>query len=201
MTTVLSKVDREKHPDLFNQMFRARADVFQRRLRWDVTVLNGLEVDRYDETEDPIYLVTLEQSQIISGSLRLLPTTGPTMLSNEFASFFTEPVDVRCPTVWECTRFCVHPSTLGCSAQRQVSTRLLIGLCELCLSSGVEQIVGVYESCMSRIYGRIGWVPTVLARACHRDLSVGIWDVSEQALDVMRANLDRLKINGKLLSC
>jgi acyl homoserine lactone synthase len=200
MARILTNADRDAYPDLFDQMFRARAEVFHKRLRWNVVVRNGWEIDRYDENEDPVYLVTIEGSRTISGSLRLLPTTGPTMLSNEFANFFDEPIDVESPTAWECTRFCIHPFNPGCETRRQISTRLLIGLCELCLLSGVEQIVAVYENCMSRVYGRIGWVPTVLATACRGNLTVGIWDVSEQALNDMRNRLDRLQSTGKVLA-
>lgn len=198
MTKTLTNADRDRYPDYFDQMFRARAEVFYRRLRWDVTVHDEREMDRYDEQEDPVYLVAVEDRLQLSGSLRLLPTTGPTMLNNEFTNFFDEPVDVASPVVWECTRFCVHPNALEeCDAGGHTSNRLLIGLCELCLSSGVEQVVGVYDNRMNRVYGRIGWTPVTLATARSGSLSVGVWDVSEAALKSMRDRLGRLKNNGK----
>lgn len=199
MSKILRKYDMDLYPQLFDQMFRARAEVFHERLGWDITVSNGREIDHYDEMGNAIYIVTMEGSQVISGSLRLLPTTGPTMLRNEFMNLFDEPVDVKCPTVWECTRFCVHPNAVGSETQRQVSTRLLIGLCQLCLLSGVQQIIGVYERRMTRIYGRIGWVPTPLASACAGNLILGLWDASEQALSAMRDRLNCLQRDSKLI--
>lgn len=193
MIRILTTADRPVSPGLFDQMFRARAAVFHDRLGWDVTVRDGWEIDHYDENEEPIYLVLSEETDRLAGSLRLLPTTGPTMLCNEFADFFDEPVDVTSPSVWECTRFCIHPASHANRAERprNVSAALLIGLCELGLASGVEQIVGLYENRMTRIYARIGWSPAPLAVARRGGLTVGIWDVSEEALWRMKDRFAR----------
>lgn len=188
MIDILTNADRDARPDAFDAMFRARAAVFHDRLGWAVTVHDGWEKDRYDRHEDPVYVVTTDAEHRLTGSLRVLPTTGETMLRNEFAEFFDEPVDVESPTVWECTRFCVHPRN-GPDARegKRVSTELLIGLCRLCLSSGVEQVVGFYDHGMTRVYDRIGWSPVPLARSRPEigKLDIGIWDVSAEVLEVM----------------
>ncbi len=191
-------------------MFRARAVIFHERLGWAATVRDGWETDRYDWHEDPVYVVTADAEHRLTGSLRVLPTTGETMLRTEFAGFFDEPVDVESPTVWECTRFCVHPCTGPDACHgKLVSTELLIGLCRLCLSSGVEQVVGIYDEAMTRIYNRIGWSPVPLARSRPEigKLVVGIWDVSAEALEVMTRrvalhdyNFDPGEVRSPLLS-
>jgi N-acyl-L-homoserine lactone synthetase len=190
MITILTSADRQTRPQLFDQMFRGRALVFHDRLGWDVNVLDGWETDRYDD-EEPVYLVSTDTVGNMLGSLRLLPTTGDTMLQNEFRNFFDEPVDIRSPTAWECTRFCVHPQSEVADLEywRAAASELLIELCSLALNSGMEHIIGVYERPMARIYRRIGWEPELLARS--RDdlgqLAVGVWEVSDQALYRMRA--------------
>jgi N-acyl-L-homoserine lactone synthetase len=81
-----------------------------------------------------------------------------------------------------------------------VSTEPLIGLCRLCLSSGVEQVVGLYDQAMTRVYDRIGWSPAPLARSRPEigKLVVGIWDVSAKALEVMaRRALPCLRRGGR----
>jgi N-acyl-L-homoserine lactone synthetase len=188
MIKILTNADKTAFPDIFESMFRARAAIFHDRLRWNVRVHEGMEFDRYDESEDPVYVVALDSQGMPTGSLRLLPTTGDTMLRNEFAGFFSEPVDVVSPTAWECTRFCVHPTRGDHDDLRRVSSKLLIGLCELALSSGIEHIIGLYYDAMTRIYRRIGWSPTPLATSRPEvgKLVVGIWDVSEAALHAMR---------------
>lgn len=188
MITVLTNADKYAHSHLFDQMFRGRAAVFRDRLGWEVQVVDGREMDHYDEFEDPVYLIAIDHAGQLTGSLRLLPTTGETMLCNEFASFFDEPVDVRSPTAWECTRFCVHPAPEVCDENRHTSSDLLIGLCELALSSGIDQVVGLYDHTMTRVYRRIGWSPTPIATSRPQvgRLIVGIWDVSLDALSAMR---------------
>jgi acyl homoserine lactone synthase len=167
------------------------------RLGWDVCVSNGLEIDRYDESADPLYLIALDERGRSTASLRLLPTTGETMLRNEFASFFSEPVDVTSPLIWECTRFCVHPRT-GEAAEvfRMASSQLLIALCELALKSSVQQIVGLYDPQMTRVYRRIGWSPVQIAvsRPEFGSLIVGIWNVSLDAVQRMKGRVARSNI-------
>ena len=193
MIRILTRQDVAAQAALFEQMHRARASVFHDRLRWAVKVEHGWEIDRYDLEHDPVYLLCIDAGGLAIGSLRLLPTTGETMLKGDFATMFDEDVCFESPTAWECTRFCVHPAgDRDLAAFQHVSTELLIGICDLALQSGIDQIVGLYDQRMVRIYRRIGWSPSPLAtteRATER-LTVGIWDVSAQALQRMQARLD-----------
>ncbi|HVE22230.1 MAG TPA: acyl-homoserine-lactone synthase [Acidocella sp.] len=195
----LTHDDRAEQTALFDQMFQSRAAVFYERLGWDVTVKNGREIDRYDEEAAPLYLLAVDDDQRVLGSLRLLATTGPTMLRNEFAHFFDDAVDVAAPTIWECTRFCVPPVLdRGVQDVGTISAALLIGTCELCLASGIDYVVGVYEAPMARIYARIGWSPKLLARARPEigKINVGIWEASPAVLSVMRQRRSA-RINGR----
>lgn len=191
MIKIFSGADRDRFSQDFDQMFRARAAVFKDRLGWEVAVEDGLEIDRYDRCDDTVYVVASDPDGHLTGSLRLLPTTGDTMLRHEFSDFFDEPVDVESPTAWECTRFCVHPPRRGerAEAMRQVSSDLLIGLCDLCLNSGIEHVVGLYDARMTRIYQRIGWTPDPLAEShsYRGHLIVGLWEATPRALERMHA--------------
>ena len=197
MIMTLTNSDRENFAELFDQMFQSRATIFHDRLRWNVEVQDGRETDIYDENEDPIYLVAVDDDNRLLGSLRLLATTGPTMLRSEFANFFDDSVDVSAPTIWECTRFCVPLPSAGNSnyAVNMTSAELLIGLCELCLSSGIEFIVGVYDVSMARVYKRIGWSPELLARSRPEigNICVGIWEASPNVLFTMKQRLSERK--------
>jgi len=194
MLRILTKDMLETDRRAFDEMFRARAAVFRDRLGWQVDVRDQWERDRYDEAEDPVYLVTQRPSGTLTGSLRLLPTTGATMLKSEFRHFFDQPIDVDSPTTWECTRFCVHPLAGHMEQSRTVATELLSGLCDLALDTGIESIVGVYDGAMVGVYRRIGWRPTPLARSLPEigKLYVGLWDVTADNCRALRANLSRL---------
>lgn len=76
------------------------------------------------------------------------------------------------------------------AARRSISSSLLIGLCELSLSHGIDAIIGFFDKPMWRIYHRIGWVPTIIAKSDHRpDSVVGRWSVTPQALEGMRSRI------------
>ncbi|MBY5571447.1 GNAT family N-acetyltransferase [Rhizobium leguminosarum] len=194
MLRILTKDMLETDRRAFDEMFQARAAVFRDRLGWQVDVRDQWERDRYDEVEDPVYLVAQRPSGTLTGSLRLLPTTGATMLKSEFRHFFDQPIDIDSPTTWECTRFCVHPSAGHIAQSRAVATELLSGLCDLALGAGIENIVGVYDGAMVGVYRRIGWRPTPLARSLPEigKLYVGLWDVTADNCRTLRTNLARL---------
>ena len=202
MIEILTNADRARKPALFRQMFEARAAIFSDRLGWDVTVVDGQETDRYDELEHVLYVVAIDQCGDMTASLRLLPTTGDTMMQNEFSDFFNEPVDVVSPTIVECTRFCVHPPKAGASLDnvRLRSSELSIGLCSLCLDAGFEHVLGLYNAQMDNVYRRIGWRPELLAeaRSLRGHLRVGLWEVSDAAIANMHAVADGYRFRTPL---
>lgn len=65
------------YTDNLDEMHRLRARVFAERLQWDVRVENGQERDEFDQLK-PLYLLSIDETGALEGSLRLLPTTGPT---------------------------------------------------------------------------------------------------------------------------
>jgi acyl homoserine lactone synthase len=84
MIVVIEPHNAHKYSNLIDEMFRLRARIFRDRLRWDVQVVDGKERDKYDD-EAPVYLIyTDDETGEIKGSLRLLPTTGPTLLADFF---------------------------------------------------------------------------------------------------------------------
>jgi acyl homoserine lactone synthase len=182
----------EQYASMLHSMFVARKEVFKDRMGWDVIVADGEERDIYDDL-NPLYILSVDPATGAPiGSLRLLPTTGRTMLKDVFVNHFDEPVDVSSPVIWECTRFCTHPAAtghLGMHGISAITAELLRGICEVSLQAGIAQIVGVFDKRMIRIYQRGAWRPEVIARSTglgHGDLAVGLWDVCETALMDMR---------------
>lgn len=158
MILAIEGVDRHAYPDLFDQMFRMRAAVFSERLGWDVTVIDGKEIDRFDG-EDPLYLLCVDElTQELKGAVRLLPTTGPNMLRDVFALLVPDG-SVESPLIWESSRFALNP-LLSVGPNRQDANRvvntttieLLCGLVEAAQLAGVEHIVSVFDARMARIF-------------------------------------------------
>ena len=165
----------EQHPTLAAAMFRDRTAQFRDRMGWDVTVDDmGWETDDYDRM-DPIYVIVEDARGGHAASMRFLPTTGNTMLSDVFPHLMGGAA-IRSPLVWECTRFCLSP-TAGAGMAR----RLLLGAVELGLAMGVTHSVGVFDTPMTRVYRRLGWSPEVLGSK--DGISAGIWELSAETHD------------------
>ncbi len=67
------------------EMHRLRYRVFKLRLNWNVVVSGDMEIDEYDVLR-PVYLLDRATDGGIQGCVRLLPSTGPTMLREIFPS-------------------------------------------------------------------------------------------------------------------
>ena len=169
--------DLHAHPTLARRMFVDRADQFKTRLDWDVTVdANGEERDAYDHM-NPLYVIWEEADGSHGGSMRLLPTTGRTMVNDHFAHL-TDGVRIQSPVIWECTRFC-----LSRGARPGVAAALMLAGGEVMRAFGVEHYVGVFDARMVRIYRRIGSCPEILGQqGTGRDMiAVGLWQFTAEA--------------------
>lgn len=165
-------------PDLQRAMFRARAEQFKARLRWEVTVdENGEERDEYDAL-NPLYLIWENADGSHGGSLRLLPTTGRTMVNEHFQDVIGGG-EIRSPEIWECTRFC-----LSRGAPASVSASLMMAAGECMKRFGIAHCVAVFDARMIRIYRMIGAPPEVLGTlgSGRSQVSVGLWELSEAAI-------------------
>ena len=172
---------RELHiyPKLRDSMFRDRADQFKTRLGWEVSVDdNGFERDEYDAL-NPLYVIWQEQDGTHGGSMRLLPTTGPTMVCDHFAHLIGE-ARVTGPDIWECTRFC-----LSRNGSSRAAAALMLAGGEVMRNFGVAQYLGVFDARMERIYRAIGSEPRIVGSQGEgrTRISLGLWRFSEQARD------------------
>jgi acyl homoserine lactone synthase len=125
---VIEQHNVHEHSDLIEEMFRLRARIFRDRLKWDVSVVDGKERDKYDD-EGPVYIIDVDdETRRVSGSLRLLPTTGPTLLDDFFYDTRPAAAQLSAPTIWECTRFCLDDRILdhGHRDQLQCASGVLI---------------------------------------------------------------------------
>lgn len=73
-----------RYAGLLEQSFRLRKRVFHDCLGWQVDVHHGLERDAYDGL-GAVYLVWCDKdAHHLYGTVRLMPTTGPTLLHDVF---------------------------------------------------------------------------------------------------------------------
>ncbi len=191
MIILIEKHNAHRYPTLMERMFRLRARVFCDRLGWDVEVACGQERDKYDD-EAPVYLIyTDDAGREIKGSLRLLPTTGPTLLADLFSDTIPDAVHLSAPTIWECTRFCLDDRILDKEQRLFASAILIAALGDVAIKAGIESIIANFDSTMLRLYRRIGCEVEVLGSTSRygRPIYLGLFPVSEPILRRIKARM------------
>jgi acyl homoserine lactone synthase len=192
MIKIIPGHERSRHPQQIDAMHRLRARVFAERLAWSVTVENGWEVDDFDKL-DPLYLISEDAAGRIRGTVRLLPTTGPNMLSDVFSELLPANQSVRSPRIWESSRFSVDHEALAERSDKLVNrttAELLCGMTEVGIRAGLDFIVSVVDVHMERVLKRanchcerlgqpkkIGKVTTI----------AGLWEIGDELLNNLRA--------------
>lgn len=179
MIEIFTRHELDRRPELRDQMFRHRAAQFVGRLKWEVACDDeGREIDQYDALEPYYVLVTGPEGH--RASLRVLPTTGRTMIGEHFAHL--APANWQQDGVWETTRLCIAPG-----AGSDVAPQLLLGGMEFGLRQGWTSSLGVFDARMMRVYARIGWPAELIRRMGdgRGALCLGRWYFSTAQRDAM----------------
>ena len=169
--------DLHQNAKLRASMLGHRAIQFKQRLNWEVSVdENGHEIDEYDAM-NPLYVIWVRPDGSHGGSMRFLPTIGPTMIADHFAGL-TGNIRIESPLIWECTRFCLAPD-----AGREVAPALVLGAGEVMECFHLSHFIGVFDTRMRRIYNRLGVVPDVIGESGPGPaaLGVGLWEMNPTA--------------------
>lgn len=148
-----------QHLDLLAAMYRLRRRVFKDRLDWSVSVSGDMELDVYDALNPTYLLVTSNQGDVV-GSVRLLPTTGPTMLANTFQALLGCHEAPKCARILESSRFCVDTklaTELGENSLNRATFILFAAMIEGLRAARADSIVTVTDARMERILRRAGW--------------------------------------------
>lgn len=175
----------DQYKSLMVQAFRLRRSVFHDQLGWAVKIDGDSERDEYDALR-PAYLMWCnDRADRLYGTLRLMPTTGPTLLYDVFRDTFPN-VSLMAPGIYEGTRMCVDEEMLaidfpGLDAGKAFCM-LLLALCECALSHGIHTLVSNYEPHLARVYRRAGLKVHEVGRADgygRSPVCCGIFEVSE----------------------
>ena len=196
MFFVLEDHNKNQYVKLYRRMFQLRKEVFAEQLEWDVKSSNLGEIDEYDDC-NPAYLVwSNAEKTTLYGCLRLLPTTGPTLLYDVFRDTFSNNVSLTAPGIWEGTRLCIDEKALSRDHPKINSKRgfclMLLGLCEVALQFKIHTLISNYEPATKRLYSMSGAVLNELGRADtygKRPVCAGSFEVSAKVLCNMRIRL------------
>ena len=106
MLTQVEGHERKENKEIFDKMFHQRKIIFHDQKQWDVKLVDDeYEIDEYDR-DDTCYLISFDRNGELVGSLRLISTAMPHMMSGPFQKMFPD-VGFKSPLIWEVTRFVV----------------------------------------------------------------------------------------------
>lgn len=185
-----------KYRDVLSEMFRTRKKVFSDALHWNVSVEGDIERDQHDDM-GPVYLVWCNEERTRHyGSMRLMPTTGPTLLYDVFRSTFPDAAELAAPGIWEGTRMCLDEIALATDfpdiPPGRAFSLLLVALCEFALDHGIHTMISNYEPYARRLYTRAGAQVHELGRADgfgRHPVCCGAFEISTEVLGTMRATV------------
>jgi len=187
----ITAADYAASSELIANMHRLRSRTFRDRLNWDVSVSGDMEIDAFDALK-PTYIIALDDDGSVIGSARMLPTTGPTMLTDTFPVLLGSHPAPRSKSVFESSRFCVDTSAaerITVAGLRNVTFHLLAGILEWGLLQKQEAVVTVTDVRFERILHRAGWPLMRFAPPMQIDDTkalAGRLPISEEALSSVR---------------
>lgn len=123
---------------------------------WDVTVTDGQEFDQFDEL-NPTSILVVDRGVVV-GHTRVLPATGPTMLSETFSFLASNGAFAPHSQMLETSRFCVDTSTARLTPDgiHLATMTLIAGILEWADIGGYSEIVTVTDVRLERILRRVG---------------------------------------------
>ena len=144
MIYVISGADTDQYPQLFDQVYRLRHQVFVEEMGWeDLRSPDAKERDQFDDHHAVHHLCV--RDNLVVGYQRMLPTTRPHLLSEIFPQLCvgTSP---RGPGIYELTRYCVASAHReGRRGVGSVGSELIAGLVEWGLQAGVHKAIIEFE--------------------------------------------------------
>ncbi|HVY89981.1 MAG TPA: acyl-homoserine-lactone synthase [Hyphomonadaceae bacterium] len=158
MIHAVSGVNQHLYARQLDQMFRMRHTFYVEGHGWSgLSSIDGQEVDEFDD-DDAVYLMSLDPFGDLAASVRLNPTTGPTLLK-KFANHSDEPVPAD-SSVWDISRWIAAPRHRRADNPRWPSNHqreLMVGILEFCLSRGLTHLVMLAELRLAERIASYGW--------------------------------------------
>jgi acyl-homoserine lactone synthase len=139
-------------------MFRMRHAFYIEGHGWSgLTSTDGKETDEFDD-DNVVYLMSIDPWGDVAASVRLNPTTGPTLLK-KFASWSDEtlPVGKDC---WDISRWIAAPRHRRSAHPRWPTNHqreLMVGILEFCQSRGLTRLTMLAELRLAERIAAYGW--------------------------------------------
>lgn len=158
MIHAVSLANQHLYARQLDQMFRMRHTFYVEGHGWSgLTSRDGRETDEFDD-EHAVYLMSLDPFGDVAASVRLNPTTQPTLLK-KFSSWSDEALP-ELDFVWDISRWIAAPQHRRASNSRWPSNHqreLMVGILEFCLSRGLTHLTMLAELRLAERIAAYGW--------------------------------------------
>ena len=187
MIHYIEPFSREQNSALLREYFMLRKSVFCDQLGWVEASADGIETDVFDDMFNVCILNLDDNTRSVTGGVRLMPTTGPTLMRRVWAGMLPRPDAYRAPEIWEATRFCVDDRS-NRSRKRSLVNRatlaLSLAVLEFCDANAIRQVIGVCEQKffdMQRVYGTSARIISSKTDENGTEIGCGLWDTGPDA--------------------
>ncbi|MDR3467118.1 MAG: acyl-homoserine-lactone synthase [Xanthobacteraceae bacterium] len=150
MIRVIDRSNRDRFRRTLDQQFRMRRDVFVTERGWKDFDRGAYEMDQYD-TEDAVYLVSLDAHDAVIGGMRLYPTLKPHLMSETFAHMVDGPIPQR-SDIMELTRFALAAH----ARHSHTYCELFLGLLEYGLGEGLSGTMALMRTLRIPVIQNLG---------------------------------------------
>lgn len=158
MIHAVSGVNQHLYARQLDQMFRMRHAFYVEGHGWSgLSSIDGRETDEFDD-EHAVYLISIDAAGDVAASVRLNPTTGPTLL-HKFADYSNEAVP-RGELVWDISRWIAAPRHRRANNLRWPSNHqreLIVGILEFCETRRLTHLVMLAELRLAERIAAYGW--------------------------------------------
>lgn len=133
MIYVVDRHNRAGFTAQLEQMFRLRHEIYVKRRGWKaLEKADGRDIDQFD-TDDTVYLLSIDDVGSVCGGLRLNPTTGPHLIRDVFPQTVTGEIPAG-GNIYEFTRWFVVKERVCPEENRRVAGELLVAMLEYGMS-------------------------------------------------------------------
>ncbi|WP_341686313.1 acyl-homoserine-lactone synthase [Limnohabitans sp.] len=148
-------------PHVFERMGVYRREVFIDRLGWDLPIIDGMELDEFDDL-NALYVCSHDNNGQVNGVARLLPTTGPYLMGKVFPHLWAGATLPQDPQVWELSRFATSdldniPGLAATSTPTTSASQLLHRVIGLAASKGAHSLITVTTVVLERLLRQKGF--------------------------------------------
>lgn len=171
---------RLRHSIAIRQYYSLRKRIFCDQLKWVLPKEHDLEHDNFDDIYNLYVLNIDEDTNTVTGGVRLMPTTGPTLMHSVWQDLLPDPDDFRSPNIWEATRFCVEPvaNTRKSSLANRTTLALTLAVIDFAQANGISHIIAVCESKFFDMTNAYAGDAEIISRRIDEngtDICCGLW--------------------------